>query len=319
MMASPAEDSYSQNEEMVFFELVKSAKKKGIENVSKEIKAFSEKYIWFPYEYVGPNVWDEAAVRKRIQEELKQPSEHHFIPNLHELQEKVIIDYALSDELIKLFRILHALTLLQDDRKMINSQICYYTNHVVMKRLEKLIGIDYLLLRYLDQELLSTYIQNKDVDELNKKLEERQEISIISRKNGNLMILSGRAAEDYLNTRSVELYISDSTEITEVKGQIANMGKVTGIARVIKLSSNVRTFKKGDIIITGMTTPDFTPLIKKAGGIVTDEGGITCHAGIISRELNKPCVIGTKIATQVFKDGDKIEVDADKGIVRKIK
>ena len=59
--------------------------------------------------------------------------------------------------------------------------------------------------------------------------------------------------------------------------------------------------------------------MKKAAAIVTDEGGITSHAAIVSRELGIPCVIGTKFATKVFKDGDLIEVDADKGIVRKIK
>ena len=59
-------------------------------------------------------------------------------------------------------------------------------------------------------------------------------------------------------------------------------------------------------------------LMKKAAAFVTDGGGILCHAAIMARELKKPCVIGTKIATQVLKDGDLVEVDADKGIVRKI-
>jgi len=65
-----------------------------------------------------------------------------------------------------------------------------------------------------------------------------------------------------------------------------------------------------------MTTPDFMPAMQKAAAFVTDEGGITCHAGIVARELKKPCVIGTKIATQVFKDGDLVEVDAGQGTVR---
>jgi len=68
-----------------------------------------------------------------------------------------------------------------------------------------------------------------------------------------------------------------------------------------------------------MTNPNMMPLIRKAKAIITDEGGITCHAAIISRELNIPCIIGTKIATKVLKDGDRVEVDADKGIVRKLK
>jgi pyruvate,water dikinase len=67
-----------------------------------------------------------------------------------------------------------------------------------------------------------------------------------------------------------------------------------------------------------MTSPDMIALINKASAIVTDDGGILCHAAVISRELKKPCIIGTKIATKVLKDGDLVEVDANKGIVRKI-
>ena len=65
-----------------------------------------------------------------------------------------------------------------------------------------------------------------------------------------------------------------------------------------------------------MTRPEFVPLMKKAGGIITNEGGITSHAAIISRELGIPCIIGTKIATKVLHDGDLVEVDADNGVVR---
>ena len=66
-------------------------------------------------------------------------------------------------------------------------------------------------------------------------------------------------------------------------------------------------------------TPDFVPAMRKARAVVTDRGGITSHAAIISRELNIPCVVGTGIATELFKDGDRIEVDAVKGIARKLK
>ena len=62
-------------------------------------------------------------------------------------------------------------------------------------------------------------------------------------------------------------------------------------------------------------SPDFVPAMKKASAIVTDEGGITCHAAVISRELGIPCVIGTKIATKVLKDGDLIEIKANHGLI----
>ena len=76
--------------------------------------------------------------------------------------------------------------------------------------------------------------------------------------------------------------------------------------------------KKGAVLVTGSTGPEMIIACKKAGAIVTEEGGITSHAAIVSRELGIPCVIGTKIATQVLKDGDLVEVDAYNGMVKKL-
>lgn len=107
---------------------------------------------------------------------------------------------------------------------------------------------------------------------------------------------------------------------TILRGKIAFAGIATGPARIVsslKILSR-QIFKKGDVLIAASTNPSLVPLMRKAAAIVTDEGGITSHAAIISRELGIPCIIGTKIATKVFKDGDVIEVDANMGIVKKL-
>ena len=91
------------------------------------------------------------------------------------------------------------------------------------------------------------------------------------------------------------------------------------MVRIIKNRDDFTKMKPGDILVASMTTTNMMPIIKKAVAIITDEGGITCHAAIIARELKKPCIIGTKIATKVLKDGDMVEVDADKGIVKIVK
>ena len=88
--------------------------------------------------------------------------------------------------------------------------------------------------------------------------------------------------------------------------------------RVIDNPRDMKQFKKGEILVTRITDPDWEPIMRLAAAIVTDQGGLTSHAAIVSREINVPCIIGTKIATKVFKDGDRVEVDAIKGIVRKI-
>ena len=73
---------------------------------------------------------------------------------------------------------------------------------------------------------------------------------------------------------------------------------------------------KGDVLVAETTSPEFMPACTKAAAIITNQGGLLSHAAVISRELHIPCVVGLKIATKVFKDGDLIEVDADKGIMK---
>lgn len=105
----------------------------------------------------------------------------------------------------------------------------------------------------------------------------------------------------------------------EIKGSIAFMGLAKGIVRIVKSVNDLPNIKEGDILVTNMTTPNYLAGMKRAIAFVTDEGGITCHAAIIAREMKKPCIIGTRIATKVLKDGDSVEVDANKGIVKILK
>lgn len=108
-------------------------------------------------------------------------------------------------------------------------------------------------------------------------------------------------------------------EIDTIKGLCASIGKAKGKVKVLKSAREISKIEKGDILVAVMTRPDYVVAMKKAGAIVTDEGGITCHAAIVARELRIPCVIATKFATKALKDGDVVEVDADKGEIRIIK
>lgn len=104
----------------------------------------------------------------------------------------------------------------------------------------------------------------------------------------------------------------------KVIGQTAYHGKVRGIVQIVRRESDIKKVEVGNIMVCQMTLPTYISAMKKAAAFVTDEGGITCHAAIVAREMKKPCIIGTKNATKILKDGDLVEVDADKGIVRKI-
>ena len=101
-----------------------------------------------------------------------------------------------------------------------------------------------------------------------------------------------------------------------VKGSVASRGKATGRVKIIKKLSELSKVEQGDVLVAKMTTPDYVMAMHKAAAIVTDEGGITCHAAIVSREFNIPCIVGTRNATQILADNDMVEVDAIEGVVR---
>ena len=104
-----------------------------------------------------------------------------------------------------------------------------------------------------------------------------------------------------------------------VKGLPASPGKVSGRVHVILDPSRIDEFKEGEILVTEMTAPDWVPAMKKAKAIVTDSGGMTCHASIVSRELGIPCIVGTKsrgeAATTTIPDGIDVTIDATHGVV----
>ncbi|WP_138159135.1 phosphoenolpyruvate synthase [Peptoniphilus catoniae] len=102
---------------------------------------------------------------------------------------------------------------------------------------------------------------------------------------------------------------------TLVKGLPASPGIGRGKVKLIKDVSEINLVEEGDILVTEMTNPDMVPAMRKAAGVVTDEGGRTCHAAIVSRELQIPCIVGSKNATKVLKNGKFVTVDATRGIV----
>ncbi|MFA5154893.1 MAG: PEP-utilizing enzyme [Patescibacteria group bacterium] len=118
-------------------------------------------------------------------------------------------------------------------------------------------------------------------------------------------------------SRKFEKALEDtfSTSVTEVRGFIACPGKVKGEVVIINKKSEFNKMSPGKVLVTTMTRPDFLPLMKQASAVITDEGGITSHAAIVSRELKIPCIIGTQVATKVLQDGYQVEVNANHGVV----
>ena len=138
-------------------------------------------------------------------------------------------------------------------------------------------------------------------------------------ENGKLFVVQTRPITTVEATTDKNTQVQTQAKIITGKlllqGEPASPGVVTGIVNILKSAREIGKIKRGDILVTDMTTPDFVPAMKKAVAIVTNKGGQTSHAAIVSRELGVPCVVGTKTATQVLKQGRVITVDGAAGRV----
>ena len=158
-------------------------------------------------------------------------------------------------------------------------------------------------------KLLKGDINPVDLDNLQEK---RRKGYIMYYENGKEIIIT-----EYLNKEIEKLnkIIIENKE-KEIRGISINKGIIRGVVEVINQNTPLNKIPIGKIIVTSMTTPDMTTILKKSKAIVTDEGGLLCHAANIAREFGVIAVIGTKVATKILKTGDIVEVDADNGVVR---
>jgi phosphohistidine swiveling domain-containing protein len=220
-------------------------------------------------------------------------------------------------------------------------------NEILQKNLE-----DLGKLKFMGREILNAYAFKGGVlynilDSLSKRFFEKDEANFLlteeilglfsgkkidqriidnRKKHYAFRIVDGRLHEhSYEEAREIHATFTATKKTNEVRGAIANKGKYIGkviVAPMLNDPAKVRKIiarmKKGDVLVAQTTSPEYMPICRLAGAIVTDQGGMLSHAAIISRELGIPCVVGTSIATRVFKDGDTVEVDADRGVVRKI-
>jgi phosphohistidine swiveling domain-containing protein len=168
---------------------------------------------------------------------------------------------------------------------------------------------------FLTPEEVSDSIINKKCKLSKSQIKDRQDGFVCGFINNKRILLTGDDVKELSNYFTPDV----QKNVEEFKGSIACKGKVKGKIKIIKTKDKFNQFNEGEILVTSMTTPDFVLIMKKSLAIITDEGGLSCHAAIMSRELNIPCIIGTKIATKVLKDGDLVEVDADNGVVKIIK
>lgn len=194
--------------------------------------------------------------------------------------------------------------------------IAGYRARSLLIEIGKRLGVDYERIIQLSQdEVVSLLISHKKADR--RLLTARLKSHGFLRIGGKFSTLEKQDVAEL--GRAIHKQINSSAAVDLLTGQPAFPGLVTGRIRVIQTIADISTMKRDEILVAPMTNPDYMPAIRKAKAIITDEGGILAHAAIVSRELEIPAVLGTKIASQALKSGDLVEVDANQGVVKILK
>ncbi|MFA5878516.1 MAG: PEP-utilizing enzyme [Candidatus Staskawiczbacteria bacterium] len=209
----------------------------------------------------------------------------------------------------------------QDERK----RIMVYTTHYLaslLKEISRRMEIDYRDGYHLSDHEISGFLSKGERPDM-AAVKDRKRLSIIilpGDGDNSYHMIDGKEAEVY----SKEIFDAMQKILNksrDIKGYVASTGGKDKVQGKVSVVLNIRkdAFETGNVLVTSMTRPEFIPLIKLAKAIITSEGGVTSHAAIVSREMNVPCVIGTKVATNVLKNGDNVEIDLKTGIVKIIK
>jgi phosphohistidine swiveling domain-containing protein/ribosomal protein L39E len=277
-----------------------------------DIELIYKKYAWIndhslKFEYESLEHFEEAVKAALQGDPVKTRAKVISEKEKTEIERKELIaKLALPDDVMKYVHQASSLPhwrLLRTEKSV---EAAYYLQGM-FEEIGKRSGFKDVLLCYYWE--VGNLIENKLLDKE----------SVTRRKDGyGLIIMADRIYDLDKESRSIiKKEIESKIELGKlIKGNVACRGFVKGKVRVLHNTKELSTFKEGEVLVTSMTTPEYVPIMKMASAIVTDEGGISCHAAIVSRELKIPCVIGTKNATKVLKTGDEIEVDAEKGIVK---
>ena len=227
------------------------------------------------------------------------------------LQKKEILDRVDASQALRTFvEFTDDCAFIQDCRK----EAVLRLNHFIFLyagELARRLDFDPELIMYVMFFELEDFV--KDPGPFRQMAERRRDGALSLFDKDGFVILT----KDELTDIDFSPLFHDYSRVREVAGTPASVGTAQGVARIVLGGDQFKDFQDGEILITNQTTPDFLPIMRRAGGIVAEQGGLTSHAAVISRELGIPCVVGVKDAMQIFKTGETVFVDAKKGSVRK--
>ncbi|MBI3032605.1 hypothetical protein HYY69_03960 [Candidatus Woesearchaeota archaeon] len=289
----------------------------------KALQEHTQQYYWMKHNYLTECIITDAFFLEQIKEirakytveEIKQK-----IKKLENYEEEIAAKkaalynkYHFTKDLELSLSILEMMSWWIDERKVMMLET-FHLLFIFLNEMNNRYPCASNLIRYaMPDELIAMLETAKPIPE---KL-------LIARKKSAVYAINEQFEEAMFDGKNSELIHAaywGKFKMKQLQGLVACSANGSIIADVCVAKDVTKDhFKEGSVLVTSMTRPEFVPLMRKAGAIITDEGGITCHAAIVSRELNIPCIIGTKHATKILKTGNTIHLDVNKGTVQVIK
>ena len=296
--------------------------------LAEAIKKHTDNFFWIQSGYKKAVYLNEEHFLALIVDLVSQKTKEEIEVERNELQHKktavqkdvmaIEKKYQLGPEDRAFFQLIRDFSFWQDRRKENILKLIFCIDKII-NEVERKFNIPKKELYYFlvdDFSALLSSGKRLSAKDINK----RKKILLFSYLKDNHIkteILYGEEADRA--KKMFQAKIHQESFIKELRGFVASTGNVGGIisgkARIV-FNPESEDFQKGEILVVGMTRPEYVHLMKKARAIITNEGGITSHAAIISRELKVPCIIGTKTATGKLKTGDLVEMDLEKGIIK---
>lgn len=281
---------------------------------------YQRRYFWISNNYVRAETLSAAHFRndirawklsgKNLRDELKKivdtPRQNHA------KKQALFKKFSFSTELKTLIILSEDFSWWQDERK----KATYFNIHIgtaILREIARRRGYAAEDLKYCVASEIAQLIDGRGPT-LRELRDRRRSCMYVATRDGFFLERGKKVSE----LRRAMLGETDLKDVQDIRGLSACLGRAVGTVKIVQSATEIGKVQKGDVLVAVMTRPDYVPAMRKAAAIVTNEGGVTSHAAIVSRELGVPCIIGTKIATEVFKDGDVVEVNANHGWVRKV-
>lgn len=279
-----------------------------------------QKYFWLQNNYVE---WTILTIQNFVQflkellqessatdwkGELERTEDFHIITRQ---QEKLISEFKIPKALVDELKLIQKVSWYKDERKRVIFEFLH-TLYSFLYEFSRRTGLDYKLITYASVDEIPALLQQKfPVETLHKRRNLCFYVSQEGRKHGFVIGNEAELLKEQLFKPHEEM------RMESMHGTVASRGPESVVYGKVKVILNPKdqTISTDEILVTSMTRPEFVPLMKNAKAFITNEGGITCHAAIVSREMNKACIIGTQNATKNLKTGDEVEMRMNHGII----